>query len=101
MSPWGQGENENVIMPSIRKVSYSEALLVGMVLDTLFRDYFRTVMCFPKRGFRRTWCKERQKVPKTTTFTCSSRSRSCRVTLPLPRAANGHYPQPRYLCSRL
>ncbi|GIY57831.1 hypothetical protein CDAR_198791 [Caerostris darwini] len=51
MSPWGQGENENVIMPSIRKVSYSEALLVGMVLDTLFRDYFRTVMCFPKRDF--------------------------------------------------
>ncbi|GIX78814.1 tachykinin-like peptides receptor 86C [Caerostris extrusa] len=98
MSPRSPGENENVIIPSIRKVSYSEALLEGMVSDTM--DYFRTVMCFP-RGFRRTWCKERQKVPKTTTFTCSSRSRSCRVTLPLPRAANGHYPQPRYLCSRL
>ncbi|GFQ88847.1 tachykinin-like peptides receptor 86C [Trichonephila clavata] len=71
-------------------------------MNSRFRDYFRTVMCFPKRGFRRSiWRKDRPKIPKTTTFTCSTRSRSCRVTLPLPRANNNHFQPPRYMCSRL
>ncbi|KFM60220.1 Tachykinin-like peptides receptor 86C, partial [Stegodyphus mimosarum] len=71
-------------------------------MNARFRDYFKTVLCFPRNGMRRSgWLKDNRKVPKTATFTCSTRTRSCRVTLPMPRTMNGQQPLPRYLCSRL
>ncbi|KAG8183874.1 hypothetical protein JTE90_005336 [Oedothorax gibbosus] len=71
-------------------------------MNARFRDYFRTVVCCPKRRLQRhgCWKESPNKIPKTATFTCSTRSRSCRITVPLPRA-NGLQHQQRYLCSRL